>query len=369
MIMGLSLMNRRAEITEEARNAIFQCTLCGGCDVSCKFVSDIEVTEILLALRCESHRRVGPLPAHAPVLQNLEEHGRPFARDQSLTDWLRDAPHVQVGTSPRVLLVGARYSTTPARRATLLNLVRLLDAAGIAYSVLGEVEPDCGTMALALGDRDLFDRLAEKAIATLNADEIQEVVCADAEDFATIRGQFPKVGALRPRVIHAVEILETAVRSGNIRPVHPVQQRVTYHDPCSLGRRSESYQHWEGSVRKIMGQLIIYDPPRPVNRGASGCYDPPRDLLRAIPGLELAEMPRRREFAYCCGAGGGVPEAFPDMARRAAEERLSEAADTGAELLVTACPACESNLASASAGGLLEVASIYDLLARSVLGV
>ena len=264
--------------------------------------------------------------------------------------------------------MGSSYAILPERRATLRNLVRLLCAADVDFTVLGDGEPDTGTMALHAGDRGLFDRLARDFIDACNRSGVKEVVCADPEDFATLRAHFGKVGALRATVRHAVEVLDEAVTAKKLRPRHKVRRRATYHDPCSLGRRSEQYQPWDGEVHKIMGQLLVTDPPRPVNRGAGGVYDPPRRILRAVPGLELVEMPRRREYAYCCGGSGGVPQAYPEFAANTAHERLDEAGDVGADLVVSACPGCEANLAGATAGRGVEVTGIYDVLAESVFG-
>lgn len=366
--MGLSLLHGRSTVTPEARDAIFQCTMCGACDVSCKYSSDIEVAEILSSLRAEAYEQTGPLPAHRRLLENIEDHGHPYDIEDGRTraDWLGEAPEARVvETADVLLLVGAPYALLPERRATLLALVRLLDAAGMDVAVLGAREPDCGTVALQLGARAMFDRLATDAIDLLNASRAREIVCADAEDYATIRGHWPKVGALRPRVRHAAEVLSDAVAGNRLRPVHRIERRLAYHDPCSLGRRSEPHVDWEGEVRKVMGQLLVYDPPRPVNRGADGCYEAPRKVLRSIPGLDLVEFPRRREYSYCCGGSGGVPEAFPELAASAASERLDEAADVDADLVVTACPGCEHNL---SGGTGPDVAGIYDVLAESVFG-
>ena len=109
--------------------------------------------------------------------------------------------------------------------------------------------------------------------------------------------------------------------------------KVTYHDPCHLGRQGEPYVPWNGKEKKIFGQAVVYDPPRPRYNGAFGIYDPPRNVLRAIPGLELVEMERNREAAWCCGAGGGAREAYPEFTSWTASERLEEAASPGPKRL------------------------------------
>ena len=118
---------------------------------------------------------------------------------------------------------------------------------------------------------------------------------------------------------------------------------VTWHDPCHLGRQGEPYVPWEGEEKKVLGQVLTWDPPKPRDNGAKGVYDQPRELLRAIPGVELVEMERIREYSWCCGAGGGCREAMPEYSAWTAGERITEAAATGAEALVTACGWCERN--------------------------
>ena len=136
---------------------------------------------------------------------------------------------------------------------------------------------------------------------------------------------------------------------------------VTYHDPCHLGRLGEPYVPWQGTREKIYGQIPVWKPSRPRYTGAWGVYAPPRSVLASIPGLTLVEMERIREYAWCCGAGGGVLEAYPDFASWTAAERLGEANATGAEAIVSACPWCESNFADA-AESQDEKIQVYDII-------
>jgi Fe-S oxidoreductase len=120
--------------------------------------------------------------------------------------------------------------------------------------------------------------------------------------------------------------------------------------------------------KKIFGQAVCYEPPRPRYNGAWGVYEPPRNVLRAIPGLQLIEMERIKEAAWCCGAGGGAREAYPEFSRRTAGERLEEAASTGADAIVSACPWCERNFQDAAAGNgaTLKVFDIMELVDRAL---
>jgi Fe-S oxidoreductase len=165
-----------------------------------------------------------------------------------------------------------------------------------------------------------------------------------------------------------VEFVDTLIRDGRLKFTRAVPMKVTYHDPCHLGRQGETYVPWNGKEKKIFGQAVVYDPPRPRYNGAFGVYEPPRRVLRAIPGLELVEMERNREAAWCCGAGGGAREAFPDFSNWTAKERLEEAAATGAEAIVTACPWCERNFLDAlqNGGAKLKVLDVMQLVERAL---
>jgi Fe-S oxidoreductase len=144
--------------------------------------------------------------------------------------------------------------------------------------------------------------------------------------------------------------------------------KVTYHDPCHLGRQGEDYVPWHGEEAKIFGQAVVYDPPRPRYSGAFGVYEPPRDVLKAIPGVELVEMERTKEAAWCCGGGGAVPQAYPDFADFTAAKRLDEAQTTGAEAIATACSSCNRILGSAKAsdGGTMKTIDVLELVEQAL---
>jgi Fe-S oxidoreductase len=144
--------------------------------------------------------------------------------------------------------------------------------------------------------------------------------------------------------------------------------KVTYHDPCHLGRQGESYIPWKGIEKKIKGQIVVYEPNKPRYNGALGVYQAPRDVLKSIPGLELVEMERIKEYAWCCGAGGGVINAFPDFSAWTAGERIEEARSTGAEAIVSACPWCETAFLNAikKNGNHMKVYDIMELVGKAI---
>jgi Fe-S oxidoreductase len=143
---------------------------------------------------------------------------------------------------------------------------------------------------------------------------------------------------------------------------------ATYHDPCHLGRLGEPWIHWEGKIKIALNTRVQHEPKKTFRRGINGVYEPPRNVLKSIPGLRLLEMNRIKEYAWCCGAGGGVIDAYPDFSIWTAQERIREAKSTGAEALVTACPWCIRNFKDAvkGLGDTLKVYDVVELLEQSI---
>jgi Fe-S oxidoreductase len=158
-----------------------------------------------------------------------------------------------------------------------------------------------------------------------------------------------------------VEFMDRLIKQGKIKFSKAVPMKVTYHDPCHLGRQGEPYVPWSGKEKKIRGQMVVYEPRKPRYNGAWGVYEPPRSVIKAIPGIELVEMERIKEYAWCCGAGGGVLDAYPDFSLWTAVERIEEAKSTGAEAIVSACPWCESNFTHAVKATNVKM-KVYDIV-------
>ena len=163
-------------------------------------------------------------------------------------------------------------------------------------------------------------------------------------------------------MVHASELLDDLLRRGRLSLPVSVERSVTYHDPCYLGRQSEPPQPWEGEEKMTHGVLTYFDPPKPINNGVNGVYDPPRRVLDRIVGLRRTEMHRIREYSFCCGGGGGVPDAHPEVAESAARSRVEEARDVGAEAIVTACHFCVDNLQRGQTNVAMPVLDLIDLV-------
>lgn len=193
-----------------------------------------------------------------------------------------------------------------------INTLNILDALGISFGILGTEEKCCGSVLLRVGDHE-FERLASENIGIFNSLGVKMLVTSCAGCFKTIKEDYKKVGRLNMEVLHTAELLVRLIREKKLELKHEVPLKVTYHDPCHLGRHS-------------------------------GVFDAPREILKAIPGLEFVEMERIREFSRCCGAGGGLKAGFPDLQNQMAAERVRDAEKTQATRLVSACPFCYQGL-------------------------
>ena len=226
--------------------------------------------------------------------------------------------------------------------------------AGVDLGIAGAEESCCGGRAYELGYRGEAENYADDLLSRVKASGARTLVTPCADGYAHLKFLYPRMGKeLGCEVLHVTQYLQRLAQQGKLRLRESVPLLVTYHDPCHLGRMGEPFlADWrEDKLQRPMSLK---------RSGRKGIFDEPRDLLTSIPGVELTEMERIREYSWCCGAGGGVLEAWPDFALWTANERLEEAKATGAEALVTACPWCVRVFRDAAAESGLEL-PVYDL--------
>jgi Fe-S oxidoreductase len=371
LITAYALSQGRATVNERLIESVYACTMCGACDTACKTnMGDlVEPLDTLYELRATlaSDGHVPPAVTHA--MQRIRQEGSRFGPRVDRSRWaenlaLPDATRQRVEV---LLHVGDDNAHDQAAWPQLHTVVRLLRQAGVDFGTAHDAESDAGGYAHDTGFRTDARRLAEAQAELLRRAGAKVLLTASAEAYAAFRNVYPRLGVDLSfvRVVHATDFLLELVETGRLAVRAARDTTVTYHDPCRLGRLSEPYQPWHGQWITVMNTLSVPDSPRPVRFGNGGNHEAPRRLLRRIDGLRLVEMPRNRLFAYCCGAGGGAAEAYPEMAQAAALQRLQEARSTGAHTLVTACSGCQRHLADvARAHGVdIEVQGVFDLLA------
>ncbi len=365
---ALGVMNGKLEFTPQLLDIIYKCTMGGACDTMCKRNIDLEVIYTLGELRAEGYRRGKTLPQHDIMVASVRDNDNPWGvpRENKFS-WLESVLVKDITRDKADVLFFAGCAPQDDRvRSVPRSSLALLERAGVDVGILGEQEKCCGFFPYQVGERQVATDLIKNNIETFNNLGISTLVTACAACFGAFQAVYPAYGELNFEVLHISQLLEQLLQEGKLSFSNRLDMKVTYHDPCHLGRMGEPYVHWEGT-RGDYGRQI---PPKELRRGTYGIYEPPRNVLKTIPGLQLVEMERVRENAWCCGAGGGVKTAYPDFARWTAEARLQEMRETGAEALVTCCPHCETNFRDAlePKNGRLKVYDLVELALEATGG-
>jgi len=370
MVFGVAMLENRFSYSDKLLEVVYNCQLCGACDVSCKYSMDMEVLEPLYELRIKCVEDGHTIPALDRIINSLRKQGTMLPGAKAKRAQWSDGLRVNNTANQKTEVIyhaGCRTcydkDMWPAARAT----IALLHKAGIDSAIGGENELCCGGRAYQMGYKQDFLKTAKENMELIKKSGAKTLVtgCADCyHAFKVLYDKFDLKGNLE--VLHSAEYIDRLIKEGKLKPTKKTVSRVTYQDPCGLGRKGEPYIHWEG--KEIPGHRRLFDPPKEFRRGTYGIYEPPRDILKSIPGLKLSEMHRTKECAWCCGAGGGVKETNPDFAGWTAQERIAEAEETGAEAIVTACPGCKRSFINAvkSSGSKLKIYDAVELVANAI---
>ncbi len=313
----------------------WSCTTCAACVHACPF--QIEVLDKLVDLRRLWVEAGAIDPTAARALEAIQERGNAWgAPPMERADWAAGLAirALRPGEETDVLYwVGCAGAYDPSGRRVARAVAQLLATAGVDFEILGTAETCTGDPARRMGEEDCFREAAARVVATLGVVRFRRLLTHCAHCFHVLRNEYPAEGG-HYSIIHHTQLLAELVQAGRLRPQRAAAERVTFHDPCYLGRHN-------GEV------------------GA------PRALLDAVPGLEAVEMPRSRERSFCCGAGGGGNWVEVRQGRRIAAVRMDEARATGAAVVATACPFCTLMLEGETAGGAMVVRDVAELLLES----
>jgi len=368
MIIGTSLLEGRSELNDNITEIIYKCQLCGACQVSCQaYRDDIDLADVLLELRAKCVEEGFVIPEHLEMIDSMKREDNPMGmlkRDRG--DWAKglDIPNINNQKVDVLFHAGCRYSYDEDLQDITRTAVMILKNAGIDVGIAGNDESCCGGRAYEIGYQGEMKNYAEDMASRVRASGAKILVTPCSDCYYTFKYLYPKNNLdLGVKVLHITEYVDSLIKEGVIRPEKDIPLKVTYHDPCHLGRRGEVYKEWEGEDKLLR-------PVRYKQSGKLGVYDPPRDIIKAISGIDFVEMERIREYSWCCGAGGGVLEAFPDFSAWTATERIEEAKATGAEAIVTACPWCERVFIDAikKNGDSIKVYDVMELLNLSLGG-
>ena len=329
---------------DDIRERIYACTGCLSCEQQCGVYHHQHIFEIVQTLRTEAVTQGFLNPAYMVMYYGLRKDDNVFGKPkEERGDWAKDL-EVKYAAQDKVDVLyhaGCMLSFDPELWEVPRSVISLMKAAGVDAGIMGREEACCGGHAYEIGYLGEFTKYAEHCLQTFNTLSVSKVVTSCSDGYSTFKTLYSKVNIeMKFEVLHTVEYLDQLIKEGSIKFTNEVPMKVTYHDPCHLGRH--------------MSDAAVYDPPR--------------DVLKSIPGIELVEMERIRDNAWCCGAGAGVSQANPNLAVWTANERLKEAKATGATALVTSCPWCERNFKDAvkEYGEKIEVYDIAEIARKAI---
>jgi Fe-S oxidoreductase len=367
--IGSAALKNGMNYTDKLLHIVYNCQMCGACDISCKYAMDMEVLEPINEFRIKCVEDGKTNPALEKVIAGMRKTGSMVAAKGKRGAWaaglgIKDATKEKVDV---IYHVGCVTSFDQNMQKLAKATAKILQKAGVNFGIAGDAETCCGGRAYQMGYEKDFLAQAKKNMAMIKKSGAKTLVtgCADGyQAFKVLYDKFDLKGNLE--VLHISEYIARLIKNGKLKLKKKANLSVTYHDPCRLGRLGEPWIHWKGT--KVPGDRFVFDPPKEYRRGAKGVYEPPRDIIKSIPGVRFTEMTRIKEYSWCCGAGGGVNESNPDFAKWTAKKRLDEAVSTGAEAIVTACPWCEKtfNEAIKESGSSLKVYDIVELVEKAI---
>jgi Fe-S oxidoreductase len=331
--------------TPKLVDAMYHCTLCGGCDGRCKRNLDCEVLQVIENLRIRYIEQGNPLlPGHREVVDNVRKTRNEYGAPQKdRMNWAQDVKQAEKADTLFFVGCNAAYKQPELAKA----VAKILGEAGTPFMILKD-EWCAGNEVLAIGDVKLAKELAEHNVTAIRDSGAKTVVTGSAECYKALKVDYPRLLGKSTEempyvAIHIAEFVDEAIKDGKLTLKKNVPMKLTYHDACNLGRLSEPWQQWTPKYDGVIPVGKVW------RRGNRGIYDAPRNVLNAIPGAKLLEMERTRGNAWGAGSTGAVAAAFPDFALWTAAERLEEAAQAGAEAVVTCSPDEKQLLAKASA--------------------
>ncbi|MEE9569825.1 MAG: (Fe-S)-binding protein [Candidatus Binatia bacterium] len=301
-------------LTEIENEDMWRCTTCGKCVQQCpRGVKIIESGVSLRRIATEFGVFPAPVKPVCVVSESLVRNGNPLSGErEKRADWAKDLPVKTFTEGMEVLYFpGCYLSYDPRLKKVAAATVNILNKAGIDFGILGPKEVCCGESIRKTGAEDLFKRLARDNIKTFIENGVKKILVSSPHCYHTFKNEYPEF-RVDFEVVHISQFLSELIREGRLEPSKEVGKKLTYHDPCYLGRHN-------------------------------GIFDEPRDVLKKIPGLELNEMPDSRADSLCCGGGGGRIWMETPRRERFSDIRLQQAMEVGAEVLVTSCPYCISN--------------------------
>jgi Fe-S oxidoreductase len=330
-------------LTEIEGDDIWRCTTCGSCPSICpRGVGQIEIGVAVRRVAAE----YGMFPESVSAVRNasasLVAEGNPLnAQRATRADWADGATVSPFAEEMDYLyFVGCYFAYDPRMMKVALATASILNKAGVSFGILGSKESCCGESIRKTGGEQEFKNLAKQNIKTFIDHGVKKIIVSSPHCYHTFVNEYPEF-KVNFEVVHISQLLAELIEEGRLEFKSEYAKKITYHDPCYLGRHN-------------------------------GVYDEPRQTLQAVPGLELIEMPASRENSLCCGGGGGRIWMETPKEERFSDLRVQQAAETGAEVLVTTCPYCITNFEESRLGlegeDVIEIKDLTEIVDEVVSG-
>jgi Fe-S oxidoreductase len=328
-------------LTEIESEDIWRCTTCGRCPQQCpRDVKQIESGVSLRRIATEYGVFPKSVDAIRSVKGSLVGEGNPLNEERGKrADWAKGLSVKTFTEGTEILYFpGCYLSYDPRLKKVAAATASILKKAGVDFGILGTKENCCGESVRKTGDEELFRSLAKENIKTFIDNGVRKILVSSPHCYHTFKNEYPEF-MVNFDVIHISEFLLELVNEGRLQLTGEYGKKVTWHDPCYLGRHN-------------------------------GIYDEPREVLGRVPGLELVEMAESRADSLCCGGGGGRIWMETPKGERFCDLRVEQAVGVGAEVLATSCPYCISNFEDSrlttGVGDNLEVRDITEIVQEAV---
>jgi len=298
-------------LTDIETEEMWRCTTCGNCPRQCpRGVKIIEAGVSLRRISTEYGVFPTPVSPVKGVAASLLGKGNPLSEDRDKRGAWAEGLSVKTFTEDMDILYfpGCYLCYDPRLKKVARATAEILNKAGVNFGILGDKENCCGESIRKTGDEELFKRLARENIKTFVASGVQKILVSSPHCYHTFKNEYPEF-MVKFEVVHMAQYIFELIEQGRLELTGKYAKKVTYHDPCYLGRHN-------------------------------GVYDEPRQALKQVPGLELIEMTDTLEESLCCGGGGGRIWMETVKGERFSDLRLDQAVGAGAEVLATSCPYC-----------------------------
>jgi Fe-S oxidoreductase len=301
-------------LTEIDGEDIWRCTTCGACPAQCpRGVKQIDVSVALRRVASEYEVFPASVRSARTARASLISEGNPLQGERNKrADWANGLSVKTYTEGMEVLyFVGCYFSYDPRMKKVAVATTSILNKAGIDFGILGTKENCCGESIRKTGSEEVFKNLAKENIKTFIDNGVKKIIVSSPHCYHTFKNEYPEF-MVNFEVVYISQYILELINEGRLELTGEFAKKVTYHDPCYLGRHN-------------------------------GVYDEPRDLLKKVSGLDLVEMSAFGKNSLCCGGGGGRIWMDTPKEERFSDIRLEQANEVGAQILATSCPYCITN--------------------------